>query len=164
MPSTPLVGGSGGHGDGPGARGRERAGDVGGVSGVVSALLRHGLSRRAPARVRHSPSSVNAAVVLGGMIVVHTRVRCHARHRDAFIAILQQLQDATRREDGCLEYSYVADLDDDCLFVGVEEWRDEAALRAHLAAPHMNDPDSRFDAYSREPETVRVFTAQPLDL
>lgn len=114
--------------------------------------------------MRHSPSPLTTPVALSGMIVVHTRVRCHAQHRDAFIAILKHLQDATRREDGCLEYSYVADLDDDCLFLGVEEWRDEAALRAHLGAPHMNDPDSRFDAYSREAETVRVFTAQPLDL
>ena len=95
------------------------------------------------------------------MIVVHTRVRCRRVDRDAFVQLLRRMVAATRAEDGCRFYSYVVDLDDDCLFHGVEEWRDAAALDAHLAAPHMNDPDSRFDEYSLEPEQVRIFDARP---
>lgn len=98
------------------------------------------------------------------MIVVHTKVRCHRRHRDAFIAILRRFQETTRREPGCLAYSYTADLDDDCLFHGVEQWSRVEALRAHLAAAHMNDPNSRFDDYSNGAETVEVFTAKEFQL
>lgn len=96
------------------------------------------------------------------MIVVHTTVRCQPQHRDAFVAILRRFQEVTRTESGCLAYTYTCDLDDDCVFHGVERWRDEAALRAHLAAAHMNDPNSRFDEYSARPEQVRVFTAAEL--
>lgn len=97
------------------------------------------------------------------MIIVHTRVRCRPQHRARLAEILRGFATATRAEDGCLAYSYAADVVDDCLFLGVEEWRDAAALNAHLAAPHMNDPDSGFDTYSLGSEVVRVFTAEPLD-
>lgn len=98
------------------------------------------------------------------MIVVHTAVRCLPADRPEFVALLKRMQAATRAlDDGCLLYSYVADLDDDCRFTGVEEWRDLDALRAHLAAPHMNDPHSRFNALCVDGEQVTVFQAQPVD-
>lgn len=53
---------------------------------------------------------------------------------------------AVHKEDGCIEYQPVVDADgfgafqtkigDDSFFV-IEKWRDEAALKAHAAAPHM---------------------------
>lgn len=101
---------------------------------------------------------------MAGMIVVHTKVRCRREHRDAFVAILRRFQDVTRSEPGCLAYAYTADLDDDCLFHGVERWRDAEVLRAHLGAPHMNDPESRFDDYSAGAEVVEVFSAEEFRL
>lgn len=53
---------------------------------------------------------------------------------------------AVHAEDGCIEYKPVVDADgfgtfqtkigDDSFFV-IEKWRDDAALKAHAAAPHM---------------------------
>ena len=99
------------------------------------------------------------------MIVVHTEVRCRPGDRDEFVAVLTRLQTATvDNDDGCLTYRYVADLTDDCRFFGIEDWRDLDALRAHLAAPHMNDPHSRFDALTQGGEQVRVFGAEPVTI
>ena len=44
---------------------------------------------------------------------------------------------ATRAEDGCIAYSYAEDVAEPGLIHVFEIWRDEAALLAHFAAPHM---------------------------
>jgi quinol monooxygenase YgiN len=43
----------------------------------------------------------------------------------------------TRKEDGCLVYSYGQDVEDPGLIRVFELWRDQAALDAHFKAPHM---------------------------
>ena len=43
----------------------------------------------------------------------------------------------TRKEDGCLTYSYGVDVEDPGLIRVFEQWRDQAALDAHFRAPHM---------------------------
>ena len=71
------------------------------------------------------------------MIVVIGRVRCEAQNRDELVAALEEMQDASRREDGCLRYGFFAAVEDPLSFVAVEEWRDRAALDAHFAQPHL---------------------------
>ena len=44
---------------------------------------------------------------------------------------------ASRAEDGCLTYSYAVDVQDPGLIRVFEAWRDQAAIDAHFAAPHM---------------------------
>jgi quinol monooxygenase YgiN len=51
-------------------------------------------------------------------------------HQDAMLA-------ASRAEDGCLTYSYAIDVQDPGLIRVFEVWRDQAAVEAHLKAPHM---------------------------
>jgi quinol monooxygenase YgiN len=44
---------------------------------------------------------------------------------------------ASRAEDGCLTYSYGEDVGEPGLIRVFEVWRDQAAVDAHLKAPHM---------------------------
>jgi quinol monooxygenase YgiN len=44
---------------------------------------------------------------------------------------------ASRAEDGCLVYSYGEDVAEPGLIRVFEVWRDQAALDAHVRAPHM---------------------------
>ena len=44
---------------------------------------------------------------------------------------------ATGAEDGCDHYAYGVDISDPNLLHISERWRDEAALEAHMQAPHM---------------------------
>ncbi len=46
---------------------------------------------------------------------------------------------ATRAEDGCEAYAYAVDIQDPNLLHVVEQWRDEAAVEAHMGAPHMGE-------------------------
>lgn len=51
-------------------------------------------------------------------------------HQEAMLA-------ASRAEDGCITYSYAYDIEDPGLIRVFEAWRDQAAIDAHFAAPHM---------------------------
>jgi quinol monooxygenase YgiN len=96
------------------------------------------------------------------MIVVHAVLRSRPERRTDTVAALIAMQHATRSaDDGCLHYSFVVDLEDDCLFTCVEEWRDMAALEAHLASPHMAALDSLLSETTVGPAEIRVFEAVP---
>ena len=73
------------------------------------------------------------------MLLVIGRVRCRPEQRDALIALMQRMQDESRREDGCLRYGFFAAVEDASSFIAVEEWADRAALDAHFAQPHLQD-------------------------
>lgn len=44
---------------------------------------------------------------------------------------------ATRTEPDCITYAFWQSVEDDTLFRVYEEWKDQAALDAHFATPHM---------------------------
>jgi quinol monooxygenase YgiN len=44
---------------------------------------------------------------------------------------------ATREEDGCEQYDFSRHLSDPDLLIISERWRDQAAIDAHFATPHM---------------------------
>lgn len=56
---------------------------------------------------------------------------------DAIRTVLATLADATLAEDGCLSYDLYESAAAPGTFVTMERWTDQAALEAHLAAPHV---------------------------
>lgn len=57
--------------------------------------------------------------------------------RDAAIAAVQVLMEATRAEDGCEGYTFSGDFSDPGRFYVSEQWASKAAMDAHLATPHL---------------------------
>jgi len=53
--------------------------------------------------------------------------------RAAFTAMIE----ASRKEEGCIAYSYAVDVLDPAKLVIVEKWVDDAALAYHFGTPHM---------------------------
>ena len=53
--------------------------------------------------------------------------------RTAFTAMIE----ASRKEEGCISYSYAVDVLDPAKLIIVEKWVDEAALSFHFSTPHM---------------------------
>jgi quinol monooxygenase YgiN len=72
------------------------------------------------------------------MLLVIGRVRCSEANRSALIALLERMQDDSRREDGCLRYGFFAAVEDPLSFVAVEEWADRGALDRHFEQPHLH--------------------------
>jgi quinol monooxygenase YgiN len=71
------------------------------------------------------------------MIIVIARFRPRPERRDDLVALLEEVQEASRRDDGCLNYGYFSEIVDSTSFIAVEEWRDMGALEAHLREPHV---------------------------
>ncbi|MBA2282110.1 MAG: antibiotic biosynthesis monooxygenase [Actinomycetota bacterium] len=57
--------------------------------------------------------------------------------REAAIAATHTVMEATRAEDGCELYVFSADTADQGRFYVSEQWRDQAAMDAHMASPHL---------------------------
>jgi quinol monooxygenase YgiN len=71
------------------------------------------------------------------MLLVIGRVQCAPEQRDELVALLEKMQEDSRREDGCLRYGFFAAVEDPLSFVAVEEWADREALDRHFAEPHL---------------------------
>lgn len=71
------------------------------------------------------------------MLVVVAQLTGHAAHRDAIRAGLADLAATSRRDAGCLSYAFTVDLEDTDRYFSIETWTTQAALDAHMAAPHL---------------------------
>jgi len=71
------------------------------------------------------------------MIVIAGQVQLDPANRDAAIAAAREMMSETRKEKGCISYTFSADLEDPGRFRIFEEWQDDAALAAHFKSPHM---------------------------
>ena len=80
------------------------------------------------------------------MIHVIASIRTAPKRRDEVLTLFRALTPQVLAEAGCIEYGTAVDLENvldgqpaarpDMITV-IEKWQDPAALRAHLAAPHM---------------------------
>jgi quinol monooxygenase YgiN len=89
------------------------------------------------------------------MLLVIGRVACDAERRDELISLCREMQDESRREDGCLRYGFFSAIEDPNSFVAVEEWEGRAALDEHFAKPHLQKFASRLlEVVSERPEVA----------
>lgn len=71
------------------------------------------------------------------MLLIVGTVRLPARNLAAARPIMRAMADASRAEDGCLEYGYAEDVFEPGLIHVKELWTDQAALDRHFASPHI---------------------------
>ena len=81
------------------------------------------------------------------MIIVTGEVELHPE--DAWPAMfhVMSMMEASAAEDGCLSFRIYSDLVNPRRFRLYEEWRDEAALAAHFASPHVIEFQERLKAF-----------------
>jgi quinol monooxygenase YgiN len=71
------------------------------------------------------------------MIVIAGHVLLDSAKRDPAITAAREMMVETRKEKGCISYTFSADLDEPGRFQIFEEWEDDGALTAHFKSPHM---------------------------
>ena len=71
------------------------------------------------------------------MIVIAGHVVLDPTQGEAASAAAREMMGETRREAGCISYTFSADLETPGRFSIFEEWESDEALRAHFVSPHM---------------------------
>jgi quinol monooxygenase YgiN len=90
-------------------------------------------------------------------------IRCVARvvaipdRVEALRKLLLQLLKPTRAEPGCIRYELLQNLQDPTDFTFVEEWRDEAAITAHMGTPHVREVLARVPELLRQAPDIRTY-------
>ena len=89
------------------------------------------------------------------MLLVIGRVRCDPEKREELVALLERMQNDSRREEGCIRYGFFAAVEDEHSFIAVEEWQDREALDRHFAEPHLHEFSARLlELVSERPEVA----------
>ena len=71
------------------------------------------------------------------MLLIVGTVRLPADNLDRARPIMQRMAQASRAEEGCIEYGYAEDVFDPGLIHVKELWTDQAALDRHFATTHI---------------------------
>lgn len=71
------------------------------------------------------------------MLIVLAKARLGGGVSTAARAAIAAMVAASNAEEGCIAYAFTEDLLEPGVIHIVEKWRDEAALVAHFATPHM---------------------------
>jgi quinol monooxygenase YgiN len=71
------------------------------------------------------------------MLVIAGEIEIDPANRDKAIAAALRVMEETRREPGCISYTFSGDFADLGRVRVFEEWESQAALDAHFASPHM---------------------------
>ena len=71
------------------------------------------------------------------MMVLAVTWRAHEKQETKVAAIFGKLQEASRKEPGCLMYVVHQHLNDPRRFFVYEQYRDQAALESHWNSPHF---------------------------
>ncbi|HEY7930604.1 MAG TPA: putative quinol monooxygenase [Steroidobacteraceae bacterium] len=71
------------------------------------------------------------------MLLIVGSIRLPAANLTAARPVMARMVQASRAEDGCLEYSYAEDVLEPGLIRITERWRDRSCLERHFASAHI---------------------------
>lgn len=71
------------------------------------------------------------------MLLIVGTVRLPAQNIETARPIMKRMADASRAEEGCVEYGYAEDMFEPGLIHVKEMWVNQSALDRHFAAPHL---------------------------
>ena len=93
-------------------------------------------------------------------IIVAGEIKVAPEAVQDMVPILTPFVAATRAEAGCIAYGFYEDVTEPGTFRLYEEWADEAALDAHMAAPHMAEFQNAIAAHPPQSVDVKFFRAE----
>ncbi len=91
------------------------------------------------------------------MIVIAGHIQIDIAQRDNATAAALKVMEATRQEEGCISYTFSADLDDESVFHIFEEWESQEALGAHFATPHMAEFQKKMGGFGVKDAKIRRY-------
>ena len=93
------------------------------------------------------------------MIIVAGTFRISEDKIDALMPVARATLAATRKEAGCITYSYAFDLEDRGLIRIYEEWERRPHLETHFKQPHMVPWRAKLAEIGASGRSINVFEA-----
>jgi quinol monooxygenase YgiN len=91
------------------------------------------------------------------MLLIVGTVRLPALNLDAARPIMKRMADASRAEEGCVEYGYAEDVLEPGLIHVKEMWIDQHALDRHFAAAHLAEWRAAWPSLGLGDRNLRVY-------
>lgn len=91
------------------------------------------------------------------MLLIVGTVRLPPEKLAAARPVMRAMVEASRAEDGCLDYGYAEDVLDPGLIHVKELWRDQAALDQHFMAPHLAEWRAAWPALGIGERNLQVY-------
>jgi quinol monooxygenase YgiN len=91
------------------------------------------------------------------MLLIIGTVRLPPINLDAARPIMKRMADASRAEEGCVEYGYAEDVFDRGLIHVKELWADQACLDLHFASAHIQEWRAAWPQLGIGERSLRVY-------
>ena len=91
------------------------------------------------------------------MVIVAGKARFRPETLEQVKALAGTVIPATRCEEGCLHYAFYPDPEDPAAMFVFEQYRDRAAMEAHMAAPYTQEFLGRIMPLVAEPPALLVY-------
>lgn len=95
------------------------------------------------------------------MVIVEGSARIADEDWDKAREVMSRMIEASRAEDGCIEYAYSRDLLDPNVLRIIERWKDLDALVYHFSTPHMAEFRAALVGLEPKELSVRMYQAEP---
>ena len=90
-------------------------------------------------------------------LIIAGTVRVPPENIERFRPHMVAMMTASRAEDGCEAYGYAEDVAEPGLIHVFEVWRDQAAIDAHFATPHMAEWRAAWPAFGVSDRRLSVY-------
>ena len=94
------------------------------------------------------------------MIVIAGKIQVKPEKRDEAQKAALAMVEATRRESGCISYTFYADLVEPATFFLFEEWESDAALGSHFQTEHMARFQQQAPAFIAAPPAIKRYVVE----
>ncbi len=91
------------------------------------------------------------------MIIVAGTVRIDPTKLVAAREIMDRMINASRAEDGCLDYSYSVDVLDPSVVHVFEAWRDMETLQLHFKMPHLAEWRAAWPSFGISDRKLHIY-------
>ena len=94
------------------------------------------------------------------MIIIHAKIATEAGTADALKAAIATMEQASRAEAGCVDYTFTTALNEPTTLRIFEQWQSIDALKAHFATAHMAQFNAAMQKHPPKGIEVKMFEAK----
>ena len=91
------------------------------------------------------------------MIIVAAHVQVQPGKQKDFVQQAQPCIAETRKEQGNISYTLLANTEDDCKFTFFEEWETQASLDAHMKTAHFEQFGAALPSILAAPLEINIY-------